>query len=463
MKSILRRVVKGAALCVALTVLPFAAGFLAPPARPSAHRSAHTLPSPLHAFEGAAVAQGPEGSEPVDVYDEVLSNLSRHYAGGTIDKKKTTQLTYAALRGMLFTLNDPFTGFLDPSEWDQMQQSTRGEFEGIGAVLEQFGPDVRVVRPIPGSPAYRAHLKSGDIIFSVGTHSERTGKLVKTTSTLGRNINDVVTLIKGKRRTLVTVTIMRKGVSRPIPFTLTRDRIVPPIVQYWMEDEKAKIGHIVLNEFNEKSDAQFDEAVADLERRGMRALVFDLRYNPGGLLDVAVDIGSRFVDGGRPIVIIQEKGGQRKESRYRTGRPVAKRYPTIVLINKFSASASEIVSGAIQDYSAATLIGEHTFGKGLVQTLFELHSATEGGRIDKPAALRLTTAKYFTPNGRDISNKYDDEHRPILNTGGVKPDIAVEQPQTWLDRQDFENKKDDKQLQTALDMLRKRIQSASRR
>ncbi len=395
-------------------------------------------------------ASAKDDDPPYEAYREALSVLKSDYYGDKIDTKKSKDLTYEAIRGMLGSLNDPFTSFLDPDEWTSMQQTTRGDFEGIGAMLEQFGPEsalgVRVVRPIPDSPAYRAGLKAKDVIVSVGVYNEE-GVKVKTVPTLGKNINDVVRLIKGPKGTKVDIEVTRAGHPGTITFHLVRAHIEPPIVQSWMEDPQNKIGHILLNEFNEKSEQQFDAAYKRLQAEGMRALIFDLRYNPGGLLNVAVEMGSHFVDHG-PIVWIQEKNGQQQPLRARR-TAISVDIPVAVLINENSASASEIVSGAIKDNQAGYLIGEHTFGKGLVQTLFPLADGS---------ALRLTTAKYFTPLKKDINNKYDEDHRPIPNTGGIKPDLEVKEPEDFVD-QDWspENKKHDLQLQKALDYLRTRI------
>lgn len=433
-------------LVLSAVCLPLALGFLAPNdldqrwARLSAYGN-RVVTTVFAARE--AKAEGDDSA--YASYEETIGVLRRDYTGATLDQKRVRDITFAGIRGMLYTLNDPFTSFLDPSEWAQMQQTTRGEFEGIGAVLEPFGQDVRVVRPIAGSPAFAAGLKAGDIIFSVGIHDARTGALLKTTPTLGKNINDVVALIKGPKGTVVTVSVMRKGHTKPLKFVMRRRRVETPTVEYWMVDDRNKIGQVLLREFNEKSASQFDHAVAALQKRGMRSLIFDLRYNPGGLLDVAVDIGSRFVERNQTVVSIQEKSGPRR-FRVRSARASQLKYPLVVLVNKSSASASEIVAGAIQDYGVGKLVGEHTFGKGLVQTLFPLSDGS---------ALRLTTAKYFTPSGRDISNKYDDEHRPLFGTGGVKPDVKVTQPESWEDVQDFGDKKNDKQLQAAIELLRK--------
>lgn len=440
------------ALFVFAGAAAFALGFWGRPRVGAVPLGAHgSSPTLLDRSLGIEDASAAEDGGPVAAYQEAFAILKRDYALAKFDARKTRDVTYAAIQGMLAALNDPFTGFLDPDDWQAMQQTTQGSFEGIGAVLEPFGRDVRVVRPIAGSPAFKAGLKAGDIIFSVGTHDPVTGKLVKTTPTLGMNINEVVKLIKGPRGTRVTVTVLRNGSTSPLKFTMVRQHIEPPVVQHWMEDEDQKIGRIVLNEFNEKASGQFDRAWNDLKRQGLRALILDLRFNPGGLFEVAVDIGSRFIDRG-PLVIVQEKNGKRHTLYASSRAPKIGDLPLVVLINESSASAAEIVAGAIKDHKRGTLVGQHTFGKGLVQTIYPLADGS---------ALRLTTSKYFTPSGHDINNKYDEEHRPIFGTGGIKPDIEVEQSPDWVDQQ-FEDKEHDTQLKKALEVIRSQM-VASRR
>jgi carboxyl-terminal processing protease len=396
-------------------------------------------------------AQAADENAPLAAYQQALGILKKEYYGDPITPKKNEELTYAAIRGMLFSLNDPFTSFLDREDWRSMQQTTRGDFEGIGAELEPMGTSIRVRRPIPETPAFRAGIKSGDIILAVVNY-DKNGKEVKTTSTRGMDLTDVVKLIKGPKNTKVGIQVMRDGAAKPLNFVITRAHVEPPTVMYWMEDKENKIGHIVLTEFNEKSEAQLDRAWKELENQGMKALVFDLRYNPGGLLKSAVSIGSRFIQSG-PVVQIKERTGGQQKVNVIGGFERRKQVPVALLVNQSSASASEIVAGVIKDNRVGVIIGEHTFGKGLVQTLFPLEDGS---------ALRLTTAKYFTSAGNDISNKYDEEHRPVFGTGGIKPDLVVKQSESWTD-QDFEDKKNDVQLQKALEALRKELGLTARK
>jgi len=440
-------------LALFVVVLGLVFGFAGPSFGPGSARRMTRSVGLIERAIGVQPAGAQDASGPVALTAEAVAVLKRDYSRAVIDEAKVRELTYAAIQGMLGTLNDPFTGFLDPDDWRSMQDTTQGSFEGIGAVLEPYGRDVRVVRPLPGSPAFLVGIKTGDIIFSVGTHDDRTGKLIKTTPTLGKNINDVVKLIKGPRGTKVTITVMRQGVPKPIKFVITRKHIEPPVVNVWMEDNDRKIARIVLNEFNERADDQLWKAWTDMKKQGARALILDLRYNPGGLLEMAVRIGSRFVHHGA-VVIVQEKNGVRHTLEANPRIPkIGDDIPLAVLVNESSASASEIVAGAIKDHGRGKLIGQHTFGKGLVQTLFPLGDGS---------ALRLTTAKYFTPDGRDINNKYDEEKRPIFGSGGIRPDIEVEQSPDWIDQQ-FEDKVNDTQLKKALEVLRSELQVSARR
>ena len=378
--------------------------------------------------------------DPLDNYRITLALLKKNYYHAPIDARRTRTLTYEAIRGMLGSLRDQFTSFLDPDDWSQMKATTEGDFEGIGALLEQEGSQVRIVRPIETSPAEAAGIRTDDVVVSIDGVSVR-----------GLGVNDVVNKIKGQEGTKVRLGILRG--KTPLEFTLTRALVEPPVVQHWMEDGGSKIGHIVLSEFNEKSIAQMRKAYGDLGAQGMRALVFDLRFNPGGLLETAEDVASLFIpkdqdsDLRNVIVYIHEGSGKEKGDRLRTPGFSMKRMPMVVLVNGNSASASEIVAGALKDYGMATLMGERTYGKGRVQTLYPL---------DDGSALRLTTALYYPPRHYDINFERDPDGQKIEGTGGILPDIEVKQSPKWR-AEDFKDKANDLQLQAAVDFLRSRL------
>src|SRR5579875_2446382 len=359
---------------------------------------------PVRFLQSDDVTQAPQNAknsaDAEAMYAEGLSLLRKYYYG-SIGENKTRQLTYDAIRGMLLTLHDPFTSFLDPDEWLQFQETTtRGDFEGIGTMLRADPPRIIVDEVIEGGPAEHVGMKAGDVI--------------------------------------------------------TRARVEPPVVKYWMEDPKYKIGHIYLSEFNEKSLEQLNKAFSALQAQGMRALVFDLRSDPGGLLEKAVEIASIFIPKNsvpalhNNVVIIHEGDGQEQGRKLENvDTPYKHRVPLVVLVNDSSASASEIVTGAIKDYGAGTIIGQRTYGKGCVQTLFQL---------DDGSCLRLTTALYYPPKHYDINYQQDENHNRIPGTGGILPDIEVLPEPNW---QGLNDKAHDKQLQAALTFLRDRLNGMS--
>lgn len=373
------------------------------------------LPGRLQEAITANLAVDSTELPPVETYWSIYTYLNSNYYGKTPEPKK---LTYAAVRGMLSSLGDRYTRFLDPEEHEQMQMENRGDFEGIGAELDVKEGRIYIKKPIKNSPAIRAGVKAGDIILKVDD------KLIQ-----GMDITDVVKLIRGPRGTNVKLTLKREEVAEPIEIVIQRDVIPFTIVESRMEDDVSKIGYIALRQFNEKSDQQFDEAISELERQGVRGLILDLRGNPGGLLDVAVDIGSRFIHSG-DIVIIQNKGGRRSALRANPPNPKAPEYPLVVLIDGGSASASEIVAGAIRDHKAGILVGTDTFGKGLVQTIINLADRS---------AVAITTAKYLTPGGQDVGKEK------------IHPDVVVEPTEEDLKTEN------DVQLKRAVQILKERI------
>ncbi len=269
-------------------------------------------------------------------------------------------------------------------------------------------------------------------------------------------LDDLGQWLEGDIQTSVTLEVQR-GAQR-LKFPVVRENIEPPVVEHWMEDSAAGIGHIVLTEFNRKSVSQIDAAYADLEAHGLRALVLDLRFNPGGLLDTAVDVASIFIPANsKPalhnnVVIIHHGDGEEEGLTLEPQKKSHRQVPLAVLVNEGSASAAEIVTGAIRDYEAGEIIGERTFGKGKVQTLFEMNHGRDGG-------IRLTTSIYYPPKRYDINFQQDDDGHRIAGTGGIVPDLVVPASTNW--HGDFEDKANDNQLKTAVEFLRARLAGRS--
>ncbi|MBP6963602.1 MAG: S41 family peptidase [Armatimonadetes bacterium] len=378
--------------------------------------SLSALPSRLQTAIGSELTESSADLPPVQTFWDVFSYVEANYYGD--GRKKSDELCYAAISGMLGALGDRYTRFLDPDQNKQMQEDNRGDFEGIGAKLEMKESQVRIAQPLEDSPAKAAGIRKGDVIIKVD------GK-----PTQGLELEDVVKMIRGPRGTSVTLTIKRIDAADTFEVTIVRKVITSPIVEWRVEDESSKIGYIQLSQFNEKSDLLFDKALTDLESKGMRGLILDLRGNPGGLLDVAIEIGSRLIDKG-DIVVIQDKGGRQSRYGVQSQQQNHRLYPLVVLIDGSSASASEIIAGAIQDHKAGTLVGTDSFGKGKVQTIMSLPDG---------CAVVITTAKYFTPSLRDVDKLK------------IHPDVVVEPS-------DDDIKNDvDSQLNKAVEILKTRL------
>ena len=414
-----------------LVTLAFLAGFFYSDLRTGGVRralyAAQTVPQKVNL--ALQLEQGAQQGYlwPVELYWDVLSRLRSHYYQQVNEK----QLTYAAIRGMLASLHDPYTRFMDPTEYRSMQEDTRGDFFGIGAQLQEKEGQIVIYRPIEGSPADKAGIKAGDVIVEVDRKP-----------VAGMRVDDVVKKIRGPRGTKVELTIRRKGEAKLLHISIVRDLITSPVVYSYMEDEKLGIGRIRLEQFNEKCDQLLVQKVRELEAKGLRALILDLRYNPGGLLNVAVDVASRFIDNG-VVVLIQEKNGRITKLYAERGRAF-KPYPLVVLVNEWSASASEIVAGAIRDNKRGVIIGETTFGKGLVQTIFQLQDSS---------AVAITTAKYLTPSGHDLNRKVDPDGNEIRR-GGIQPDIVVKQSEEMTD---IDDRAHDVQLKKAVEYLLEKL------
>ena len=352
------------------------------------------------------VLVGPAGAKKDDLYDQyetltaVVNKIIENYVVD-VDKEK---LFYGAYDGMLQTL-DPYSAFLPPVSKEDLDIDTKGEFGGIGIEISQDEHKVlTVVTPLEGTPAFKAGVQAGDKIWKIE------GK-----TTDGVSLSDAVKKLRGKKGTSVTITVIHETDPRkPVDIAIVRDVIkVKSIVDVRMVDEKEKIGYIRMTQFQEKTADDMDAAVKSLIDRGMRALILDLRFNPGGLLDSAIEVSERFVDKG---VIVSTKG--RNESNKKVfnadGGSAYPPFPVALLVSGQSASASEIVSGCLQDHKRAVIVGSRTFGKGSVQTVLPL----ENGK----SAMRLTTAYYYTPSGRCIHRKPDATEK---DDWGIYPDIEM--------------------------------------
>ena len=321
------------------------------------------------------------------------------------------KMIFGAVGGMVNALEDPYTGFMTPKENKEFQDSMEGTLEGIGAELTLRHGMITVISPLKGSPAKTAGLQPEDIIIEVD----------------GESVNDMsfeqaVMKIRGEKGTAVILTIIRKSVREPIDLSIIRDKISINSVNWEMKD---KIAVIEINQFGNGTRYEFSKAVNDILNRRPEGAILDLRYNGGGYLDGAVDIVSEFIEQGK-VVTIKKRNPDEDEVIYTNVQARITNTPLVVLINKGSASASEIVAGAIQDSGRGYIIGETSFGKGTVQEVENLI----GG-----ASLRVTVAKWFTPNDNNISEV------------GITPDLIIKRT-----AEDYDNDKDP-QLDAAIDYL----------
>lgn len=427
------------ALCGASWLVGFASPEVLMPAAHSQRKQYPVEDAALKPLPNTPNNLKPTIDPPAD-YRDALRLLKTYHYSATLDKAQVRTLTYEAIRGMVASLDDPFSSFLDPDDWAQMQATTRGDFEGIGVILQFDNGRVRVAEVIETSPAEIAGVKSGDVVARVN------GQAVA-----GQNINEVVRRIKGNPGTKVKVGVLRGATS--LEFSLLRTNVVPPIVKYEIADPQTQIARIALTEFNERSLQQLFAAFDAVKKQGARAIIFDLRGNPGGLLDVSIDVASVFIrrtsrpEFNNAVVFVKEGSDEEAKRVLRSDYYRVDRMPLVVLVDGGSASAAEIVTAAIQDYGAGTIIGQRTYGKGKVQTLFPL---------DDMSALRLTTGLYYSPKHTDINYKHDAGGRRIADTGGVLPDIAITQPTNWSG---WSDRKNDAQLQRGMELLKTKLGS----
>ena len=347
------------------------------------------------------------------MFSDVLEKINNEY----VNEVDQSEAIDSAINGMLQSL-DPYSSYMNPESFKNMNIETKGEFGGLGIEITMESGFVKVITPIEDSPADKIGIKAGDYIIKIND------KQVK-----GLTLMQAVNLMRGKIGTSINITVRRVDVDEDLKFTIKRDKIK---VREVSSSIKENVGYIRLRAFNEQSGDQLLKKIKDLskENKNLTCYILDLRNNPGGLLSQAIKISDAFLDGGE---IVSTRGRDKNDIKIYTARKgdVSNGKPIIILINRGSASASEIVAGALKDHKRAILLGEKSFGKGSVQTIIPLKGN---------GALRLTTAKYYLPSGNSISEI------------GVEPDIAVKENKENFKINDGKN---DNQLEYALNLLKK--------
>jgi carboxyl-terminal processing protease len=362
-------------------------------------------------------------------FTAALSAIQANYA----DTVEADRLVYGAINGMLQTL-DPHSSFMDPRTYAQMRERQEGRYYGLGLTIVAVDGDITVVRVFEGSPAYGKGIRRGDVIARIESEDAK-----------GWTSDQAVRRLKGPKGTFVSIGIRRKGMDDLIPMDVMRDEItIPAVTAHFMIDSQT--GYVRIDDFAEHTEEELTDALEDMQKQGMKRTVLDLRNNPGGQLDQAIRMVNLFVPRGSMIVYTDGRVPNSDQEYRATENGKFLSGPMIVLVNRSSASASEIVSGALQDYDRALIVGETTFGKALVQSVY---------RVSGGAGLALTTARYFTPSGRLIQRPWDgsfDEYltytlkdqserphsaeqlkyttggRKVYSGGGIEPDRRFDGP-----------------------------------
>jgi carboxyl-terminal processing protease len=377
-------------LCAALLILLLATGGL----------------QPAWSQDAVATSAKPkvDAYEKLKVFSEILSLLEANY----VEPLDTNDLMDGAIRGMLKTL-DPHTSYMPPEAFKQMKVETSGRFGGLGIEITLRKGILTVVTPIEDTPADRAGIKSGDRIIKIEDES-----------TLDMTLSDAVERLRGKIGTDVSITIYREGKDEPFDVTLQRANIQVKSVKSKIYE--GSIGYVRIKSFTKTTSRDLDKVLAKFREKQVKKLILDLRNNPGGLLNQAVEVSDRFLQPENLIVYTQGRT-EEQNMRFTTHDRVQRvQYPMIIIVNGGSASASEIVAGALQDSNRAIILGTQTFGKGSVQTIVPLSDGS---------ALRLTTARYYTPSGR------------VIQENGIIPDILVEVPVATTKLKDGDDKKNE--------------------
>jgi carboxyl-terminal processing protease len=381
-------------------------------------------------FGRSALATDDKVPEHYRAFTAALNAIETNY----IDKVDSDNVVYGAVRGMLGTL-DPHSSFFSPKEYAQMRERQEGRYYGIGVSIQAIDGDITAMQVFEQSPAYKKGVRRGDVLANVAGED-----------TKGWTVDQAMHKLRGAKGTTVYVGVKRRGYSEMIKFELVRDEVyIPTVPAYFMIDDTT--GYIRMQDFGENTDRDVKHALRDLSSKGMKRLLFDIRGNPGGPLDQAIKVSNEFLPKGKMIVYTRGRVPNSDQDYRATEESEFTEMPIVALVNRNSASAAEIVSGALQDHDRAYLVGETTFGKALVQSVY---------RISGGAGLALTTAHYYTPSGRIIQRPWDasfdeylsytlrdqdankphnpsdlkhtDSGRPVYAGGGIEPDKRVAGP-----------------------------------
>ncbi len=382
--------------------------------------------------------------ERLKTFSQILGTIQDRY----IEEVSPEVAIEGAIRGMLKTL-DPHTNFLNAADYQDMMEEQHGSFSGLGIVISKPTVDrpLTVISPIEGTPAFRAGIRPGDVISQI-----------EGVDTLDMSVDQAMKRLRGAKGTRVNITVTRPGEDVPLHFTITRDDIPTRSVPYAFLIRPG-IGFVRVTNFTQTTDRELEEKLGTLKSEGMDRLILDLRGNPGGLLEQAVRVADKFLTKGQKIVYTRGRIRGSDQEYLATGVGTHIDFPLIVLVNKYSASASEIVAGSVQDHDRGLIIGKSTWGKGLVQTVYPL---------SQRSALALTTAHYYTPSGRLIQRDYNsledyyylsgDEEEPeeeripteqrrtdsgrvVYGGGGITPDILVDNPRLGKFLRQLENER----------------------
>ena len=361
--------------------------------------------------------QNPELGQPAgadfSIFWDAWSKLQTKFVNN--DKMDFQKMIFGAVSGMVKSLDDPYTVFFPPTENKKFQDEIKGSFEGVGMEVGIKKNQLQVVSPIEGSPAQKAGLRAGDKIL-----------LINSTSTSDMSLEEAVNLIRGPKGTRVALTVIRQGWDKSKEIKITRDVIQVPSLKLEFKDD-GKIAYIKLSQFSAKAGNEFAQAAVEILNSKAEKIILDLRNNPGGYLEISQDIAGWLLPSGQ-IITIEDFAGKQEQKIYKAqGNYWLEKYPLVILVNQGSASASEILAGALRDNRGIKLIGEKSFGKGSVQELEELKGSS---------SLKITVAHWLTPKGQLISEI------------GLEPDIKIE-----ITEKDYENEKDP-QLDKALEIIK---------